>query len=273
VSPEQLQQLLLSTFADEATDRLRRLEELLAAGDGDGDALREAHNLKGAARAAELPQVEALAHRLEGCLLDNPEAALPIVEAIRELVRGIRVERTAPPLIEALQQLVGSLARELGKHVELELVGGDVALDDRLAQALRDPLGHLLRNCLDHGLEATGRLRIGISAHDGEIEIELADDGVGIDLARVRARAVELGIASAQAAAGMDDRDALALIFCNGLSTRDEVTSLSGRGVGMDAARESVRALGGTLDVSSAPGVGTTFMLRVPAHACLEEAA
>lgn len=170
-------------------------------------------------------------------------------------------------------RLVHDLARTLGKQVEFQLGGEQTELDKRLIELVVDPLTHLLRNAMDHGLETpeirlargkpeTGTLRLSASHRAGSIFIEVADDGAGIDTAAVMARARELGLAGS--ADNLDTEHLLRILCYPGLSTRDSVTALSGRGVGLDVVESNIRALGGRLELATVPGAGTRFTIRIP---------
>jgi two-component system chemotaxis sensor kinase CheA len=170
-------------------------------------------------------------------------------------------------------RLIHDLARELGKQVEFHLGGEQTELDKRLIELVVDPLTHLLRNAMDHGLEtpetrlargkaATGNLRLSASHRAGSIFIEVADDGAGIDGPAVAARARELGLASH--AESLDPEHLLRILCHPGLSTRTRVTALSGRGVGLDVVERNIRALGGRLELASTAGQGTRFTIRIP---------
>ena len=167
------------------------------------------------------------------------------------------------------------LASQRGKHVELDFSGGETELDRALVDLLYEPLLHLLRNAVDHGLEVTDErlaagkpevARIALRAyHEGnQVVVEVSDDGRGLDPARLKARAVELGAISGTEAEVMDDEDALDLIFRDGFSTAKEITRLSGRGIGASAVKSAIEQLRGTVNVKSRPGLGTTFVLRMP---------
>jgi two-component system chemotaxis sensor kinase CheA len=167
------------------------------------------------------------------------------------------------------------LAIECGKQVRIETDGEDTELDRSLIEAIRDPLTHIVRNCVDHGIELPaarkkagkppeGVVLIRAYHEGGQVIIEIGDDGNGIDPADVLAAAVRSGIVAAYAAAQTGEREALNLIFTPGLSTAQEVTKLSGRGVGMDVVRANVERVGGTVDVQSRPGEGTTFKIKIP---------
>jgi two-component system chemotaxis sensor kinase CheA len=170
---------------------------------------------------------------------------------------------------------VRELAHTLGKRARLEIVGGDTELDKVLIEQLDDPLLHLTRNAVDHGLEApaarraAGKPEEGVvtlaAAHRGnQIVVEVRDDGAGIDPARLREKAREKRLASDEELAAMDETAVLDLIFRPGFSTAARVTDVSGRGVGMDVVRDTIGRLSGTIELSSQPGVGTTFTLRLP---------
>ncbi len=171
---------------------------------------------------------------------------------------------------------VRDLAAQLGKRARLVLVGDDTELDKLLVEALDEPLMHLVRNAVDHGLEppearaAAGKppegvIRLAASHRGNQVEIRITDDGRGMDPARLRAKAVDKGLISPAEAEAMEDRAALELIFRAGFSTAAQVSHVSGRGVGMDVVRQTiVSRLKGTIDVESTPGQGSAFVLRLP---------
>lgn len=172
-------------------------------------------------------------------------------------------------------RIVRDLAVVCGKQVRLELVGVDTELDRTVIEAIRDPLTHLVRNSVDHGIEpAEARVRAGKPAsglivfrafHEGGmVNIEVSDDGGGIDLERVRAKAVERNLISADRASWLSDRETLQLIFAPGFSTARQVTNVSGRGVGMDVVKTSIERIGGTVDIQSKLGEGTTIRVKIP---------
>ncbi len=167
------------------------------------------------------------------------------------------------------------LATDIGKLIEFTLSGETAEIDRLLVERLRDPLTHLLRNAVDHGIESpqvrlangkseSGNIHISARSDGNAIIIEVADDGGGIDPARVAAAAIAKGICTAQEAALFSDREKTALILEPGFSTRDTVSAISGRGVGMDVVNAAIIALKGTLDIDSRPGQGTRFVMRVP---------
>jgi two-component system chemotaxis sensor kinase CheA len=194
-----------------------------------------------------------------------------------ELQDGVMKTRMQPigNLWGKLPRVVRDLALALGKQVRIELAGGGTELDRTIVEAIKDPLTHLVRNAVDHGLEAPearlasgkpaeGRIALRASYEGGQVHIEIADDGGGIDLERVRRRAVDHGLVAPDEAQRMGDREVLDLVFLAGFSTAETVTSLSGRGVGMDVVRTNVERIGGTVEVDSRLGVGTTFLVKLP---------
>ncbi|MGC4053387.1 MAG: chemotaxis protein CheA [Paludibaculum sp.] len=176
-------------------------------------------------------------------------------------------------LFRRMTRLVRDLARKSGKSADLELHGEEVELDRTIVEELSDPLVHMLRNALDHGLETpadreaagkppTGKVRLKASHQAGQIVIELSDDGRGLDRSRILAKAVQRGLVSADA--NLSDSEVYHLIFEAGFSTAEKVTDVSGRGVGMDVVRKHIGRLRGRIDITSTVGKGTTFTLRVP---------
>ncbi|MHB8346434.1 MAG: chemotaxis protein CheA [Acidiferrobacterales bacterium] len=172
-------------------------------------------------------------------------------------------------------RVVRDLARSLGKEVVLELQGEETDLDKNLVEALADPLVHLVRNAVDHGVEnqerrqacgkpGTGRVLLAASQEGDHIRIIIADDGAGMDPEILRRKAVEKGILDSEAAARLGREDCYGLIFLPGFSTKSEITDVSGRGVGMDVVKTRITQLNGTIDIESEPGKGTRMIIRVP---------
>ncbi|HEY3619486.1 MAG TPA: chemotaxis protein CheA [Candidatus Sulfotelmatobacter sp.] len=170
---------------------------------------------------------------------------------------------------------VRDLAHSCGKEVRLDMVGQDTELDRTIIEAIRDPLTHLVRNSMDHGIEtpearrqagkdATGVLTLRAFHEGGQVNIEISDDGAGLNVDRIRKKAVERGLTSAEQAARMPDRDVFNLIFLPGFSTAEKITNVSGRGVGMDVVKTNVEKIGGTVDVQSVAGKGTTVRVKIP---------
>jgi len=194
-----------------------------------------------------------------------------------ELQEHIMSARMQPMrgLLGRLPRLVRDLAQRLGKQVDLELGGGEVELDRSILQALADPMTHLLRNSLDHGIESAderraagkwerGRIRVHARHERGRVVIEVGDDGRGVDAARVREAAVARGVVSRAAAGALSDAEALSLVFEPGLSTSDEITDLSGRGVGLDVVKTRIAELGGQVELETSSARGSTFTIHLP---------
>jgi two-component system, chemotaxis family, sensor kinase CheA len=191
---------------------------------------------------------------------------------LQELILQARMVPLGPSFRQHLRA-VRDLAAAAGKQVRLVLEGEDVEVDTAVVEGLRDPLTHLVRNAVDHGLELPapreargkdpcGRLVLRAFHEAGLVVIEVSDDGAGLDRERILQRAVETRLVAE--GASLSDEDVLGLVFEPGFSTRDAVSEVSGRGVGLDVVRRNVAALRGSIAVASAPGRGTTVTLRVP---------
>jgi two-component system, chemotaxis family, sensor kinase CheA len=210
--------------------------------------------------AANFPE---LARRLDSVTAD-----------LRETVMQARMQPVGN-LFGKFPRLVRDLARTCGRDVRIEFSGQETGLDKSLLEAIKDPLTHAVRNAVDHGIEAPHvRVLAGKSAEgcvklrafhqSGSVVIEVADDGAGIGIERVLAKAVERNLVTPEQASAMSEREALQLIFLPGFSTAAAVTNVSGRGVGMDVVRANVEKVGGSVEVESKMGQGTTLRLRVP---------
>ena len=197
-----------------------------------------------------------------------------IIAEMRDAITRTRMQRIEN-LFVALPRMVRDLCSELGKQVLVDIEGGDVELDREMIEMIRDPLTHIIRNAVDHGVELPGdRLKAGkreigmlhVSARQSgnQILIDIVDDGKGIDGKRLVDKAIANGFLTKEQAAALSHREQLALIFEAGLSTAQAVTSISGRGVGMDVVRSNVERIGGVVEVDSTPGRGTRMTLRVP---------
>ncbi|MCU1225746.1 MAG: ATP-binding region, ATPase domain protein [Edaphobacter sp.] len=193
---------------------------------------------------------------------------------LRETVMQARMQPVGN-LFGKFPRMVRDLAQTCGRDVRIEFSGQETGLDKSLLEAIKDPLTHAVRNAVDHGIEspavrvmagkpAEGCVRLRAFHQSGSVVIEVSDDGAGIGIERVLAKAVERGLVTAEQAAGMSEREALQLIFLPGFSTAASVTTVSGRGVGMDVVRANVEKVGGSVEVESKVGLGTTLRLRVP---------
>jgi len=194
-----------------------------------------------------------------------------------ELQEGIMKTRMQPigNIWNKFPRVVRDLALACGKQVRLEMEGQETELDKTLIEATRDPLTHIVRNAVDHGIEtpeerlaagkpAQGRVLLRAFHESGQVIIEVVEDGAGIDLERVTAKAVERGLISAEQALRMSDNEIIKLIFLPGFSTARNVTHISGRGVGMDVVKTNIEKIGGTVDVHSRRGEGTTLRVKIP---------
>ena len=193
---------------------------------------------------------------------------------LRETVMQARMQPVGH-LFAKFPRMVRDLARTCGREVRIEFSGQETGLDKSLLETIKDPLTHAVRNAVDHGIESPaarvvagkspeGCVRLRAFHQSGSVVIEVTDDGAGIGIERVLAKAVERNLVTAEQAASMSEREALQLIFLPGFSTAAAVTHVSGRGVGMDVVRANLEKVGGTVEVESKVGLGTTLRLRVP---------
>ncbi|WP_225228438.1 chemotaxis protein CheA [Oerskovia rustica] len=194
-----------------------------------------------------------------------------------ELQEGVMRTRMQPieHVWSKMPRIVRDLAKMLGREVRVEMTGGDTELDRSLLEAVKDPLTHLVRNAVDHGIEAPDQRRavgkvsqglVSLRAYhsNGQVVVEITDDGAGIDPEKVGRSAVSKGLRSANEIAAMSSSEVLDLLFLPGFSTAAKVTNVSGRGVGMDVVRTNIEAIGGSVDVESSVGKGTTWRMRIP---------
>ncbi len=215
--------------------------------------------LTAAARAAERD------HRALGGMVDN---------LLQDMKQALMMPFAS--LLEIFPRLARELARDRGKEVELVIRGAEIEVDRRILQEIKDPLVHLVRNCIDHGIEKPeerarknksprGTVTIAIAHKNGsKVEVLVSDDGAGVDTAKVRAAAARLSLVSPEAAETMSEQEALALIFQSGLSTSPLITDLSGRGLGLAIVQEKVEKLGGAISLETQPDAGATFRLLLP---------
>jgi two-component system, chemotaxis family, sensor kinase CheA len=205
------------------------------------------------------------------------ETSAHIMKVVNELQENILKARMLriETILNGFPRMVRDLAQKAGKQIEFIIEGQETELDRSIIEQIRDPLLHLLRNAVDHGIESSEKRRLAGKPENGTIRltacqeqsyilISVSDDGGGIDLEKVKRKAVEKGFISADEAARLSDADALNLILISGLSTAAKVTEVSGRGVGMDVVKTNVEGLGGSLSMESKKGKGTTFTIRLP---------
>lgn len=212
-----------------------------------------------------LTQSAALDQRMVGGMIDN------LLDEMKKVVM-----QPFSTLLDLFPRIVRELSRELGKEVELSIYGGAIEMDRRILEEMKDPLVHLVRNCLDHGMEnpderrrkakpPQGKITIGISTKSGShVELLVSDDGSGIDVEKVKNSARKSRLLSAEKAETLSEAEALAYIFHSGFSTSPLVTDISGRGLGLAIVKEKVEKLNGTLSVETKLGQGTTFRLVLP---------
>jgi chemotaxis protein histidine kinase CheA len=209
-------------------------------------------------------------------LTSDAEEAADVVASMED---GLKSISTMPlrTVVDPLRRTVRDLCKSTGKEARLAVVGAEISLDRRALEELRGPLVHLVRNAIDHGLELPavreargkhreGVLTIRVEQQGNMLFLEVSDDGAGIDLQRVREVAVKRGIATAEELSAMTQAQLQQLVFRPGFSTREEVSDVSGRGVGLDVVVAQLQALRGKVEVQSTPGQGTRFLLSLPAE-------
>lgn len=194
-----------------------------------------------------------------------------------ELQEGVMKTRMQPigVIWNKLPRVVRDLAMSLGKQIRLEMDGAATELDRTIIEAIKDPLVHLVRNACDHGVETPevrqaagkplqGTLTLRAYHEGGQVNIEISEDGAGIDTGRIKQKAIEKGLLNAELAPRLSEREALDLIFLPGFTTVNAVSNISGRGVGMDVVKTHIEKIGGTVEIASRTGEGTTVKLRIP---------
>ena len=205
-------------------------------------------------------------------LLESTSEVMRLVEEVRDSALQLRMVPIGTTF-SRFQRVVRDVSLELGKDIVLEISGGDTEVDKSVVEKIGDPLMHLVRNSMDHGIEsssvrlargkpAQGVLRLNAYHESGSIIIEVSDDGGGLNKDKILAKAIERGLIAPNAV--LSDKDIYALIFEPGFSTADQVSNLSGRGVGMDVVKRNVTSLRGSIDIDSEMGVGATIRIRLP---------
>ena len=220
-------------------------------------------------------RLKTLRARIRDEELDRAVSSLDIATArLQTAVMRTRMQPVGK-VFSRFPKVARDVARQLQKEVDLELVGADTELDRNLVEALADPLVHLVRNAIDHGIEVPslreacskprqGHVRLSAQQEGDFVTIEIRDDGAGIDPERLRAKALEKGLIDPEAAARLSHDECLQLVFLPGFSTKAEVTDISGRGVGMDVVQSRIRELSGQITIHSDVGRGSRFVIRVP---------
>jgi two-component system chemotaxis sensor kinase CheA len=210
----------------------------------------------------------------DSALLASSRSLDQVTSEIQESIMQTRMQPISA-VFNKFPRIVRDLSRQLGKKVDLTVTGKDTELDRTLLEAIRDPFTHLLRNALDHGIEtpdqrqgngknATGRLDVRAFHEGGQVIVEIQDDGAGINVEAVKAKALAAGLIDERQAAQMSQQDACMLICNPGLSTAQKVTNVSGRGVGMDVVKANIERIGGQVDIQSTYGAGTIIRIRIP---------
>ncbi|MEI6148991.1 MAG: response regulator [bacterium] len=268
-----------------AEQRIAELADVLAAVDmwkaeweKAGPEKRVAHRLPGAGINGSLTHVQELEARLRALLAvlrADRRATGMLVDQLLESTKTVLMLPFST-LLQTFPKMARDISRAQNKEVNLVLTGGDVEIDKRILELMKDPLIHLLRNGIDHGIEKpdvrtarhkepAGTLTLAVSPAEGNrVQILVSDDGAGIDAGALRKAAVQRGMLSGTEAAALDDRAALGLMFQSGVSTSALVTDLSGRGLGMAIVQEAVDKLGGGIRFETTPDVGTTFQISLP---------
>lgn len=213
--------------------------------------------------------------RQEDAALNGAAQRLNLITT--QLQEGVMKTRMQPIGVvwNKLPRVVRDLATACGKQINLEMDGAETELDKSIIEAIKDPLTHIVRNCCDHGIEssavrvgkgkpAQGRLLLRAYHEGGQVNIEITDDGGGINIARVKQKALEKGLIRPEQAERLSEREAVNLVFLPGFSTAQEITSISGRGVGMDVVKTNIEKIGGVVDLSSRYGEGTTVKIKIP---------
>ncbi len=220
-------------------------------------------------------QLLEISRQQEDSALKGPLQRLSLITA--ELQEGVMKTRMQPigNAWSKLPRIVRDLSGELGKRIELVTAGAETEIDRQILELIKDPLTHMVRNCADHAIETPAERRaagkpdhgtISLTAHHegGSVTIAIADDGRGLDIARIRQKALQRGLAHESEIERMSDAQISRFIFQPGFSTADAITAVSGRGVGMDVVKVNVDAIGGLIDIASVPGQGTTITIKIP---------
>ena len=270
------QKLVQPRVVEAALDKQKQVKEAKSAESGlirvNADNLDEHINLIGELIIASAGASLIAQQTVNPALLEAMARLSRLVEEVRDSALKLRMVQIGATF-KRFQRVVRDVSAELGKDIRLEISGGETDLDKTVVEKIGDPLTHLVRNSMDHGIEpADVRLARGKPAHgtlqlnayhdSGSIVIEVADDGGGLKRERILAKAIERGLIKADQQ--LSDQEIYQLIFLPGFSTVEQVSNLSGRGVGMDVVRRNITALRGTVDIDSVEGVGTTMRIRLP---------
>ncbi|HYX35218.1 MAG TPA: ATP-binding protein [Oligoflexus sp.] len=297
----QLRDEAIQEYRDECQDLLERIRATLTAMGQTGPAPEhdralalDFQTMKGSAEVFGFQQIARLAESLQSAdvRVDLILKGLDHIQRLLEMVKKDRQEhadslstefchelarlRMQPisSILNRYPRMVSDLARDLSKVIELKLEGTAIKLDPAMLEALKDPLTHIIRNAVDHGIESPadrlaqhkpeqGTVTVRASLEEERFIIEIADDGRGLNRKKIAEKAIQEGLMTAESVQHMSDQEAWQLIFAPGLSTADHVTTLSGRGVGMDLVRTHIDRIGGQVDLKSVPGAGTTVVIKI----------
>ena len=217
---------------------------------------------------------EAVARQDDRGIRSGAQRVSLVTSELQEVVTLTRMQPVGG-LFGKFPRLVRDLARDLGKDVQLKLDGAEVEIDKTILEGLSDPLTHMVRNAVDHGIEppaqraaagkpATGSVTLGASHQAGQVVIEISDDGKGLAAEKIAASSIAKGLVTREQVQSMSEREKMALIFLPGVSTAEKVSDVSGRGVGMDVVKTNLDRLGGKIEIDSAPGRGSRFRIKLP---------
>ncbi|MGJ0535052.1 MAG: hybrid sensor histidine kinase/response regulator [Methylocystis sp.] len=222
--------------------------------------------------------IKSLNHQLNAIAKSTEQDQRMIGRMVDELLEGMKKALMLPfsTVLEAFPRLVRDLAKQHGKDIDLAMHGEELEADRRILEAIKDPLTHIVRNAVDHGIEAPearvrhhkperGKIVITVQPYSGNrVEVAISDDGGGIDTDKVKTHAERLGLLSREEALSMDENGAMELIYHSGVSTSPIITEISGRGLGLAIVREKIDKLGGSVNVTTHPGNGTSFRILLP---------
>lgn len=231
-------------------------------------------NLVGELVLARNQVLQFTTQRADGAFLATSQRLNLITTELQESVMKTRMQPIGN-VWSKLPRVVRDLATNCGKQVRIEMEGKETELDKTIIEAIKDPLTHIVRNSIDHGIEmpevrlarnkpAEGCLKMRAFHEGGQVNIEITDDGAGVDYERVKQKSLQKGLITTEQASRMSDHEALHLLFLPGFSTAEKITNVSGRGVGMDVVKTNIEKIGGTVDLQSQVGQGTTLKIKIP---------